>query len=1551
MAVIQTNNGNIVTSGSLIFATSQSNNFKVDGNTILFLTASKVGVGGNVAPVYSLDVTGDSNVTGNHRVGGNILADNNRNLFATAISSSNSVWVAGSVTATSFTGSFSGSIGTAAYASSSTNAQTASYLSGSIGIVTSLTSSGIYDTGNAFIGGNLTLAGNFTMQGSGSVVNITSSAVDIGTNIILINAYSPFQRYAGISAIDSGSSTPASSSILWDSLNNRWIFQGDAGIYGAIQSSSVMIGGPVSSIGNESLLTLNTIPKATTGLNIGNSLLTDNGTILNYSGTGFSASYITVANTISASTLASNTLSTNTAYATTVNATGITASGISGVTSITATGITASLLGTSSWSNNGVTSYTASYVNAGGITNGTLLNSVLPSQINVTGITASLLGTASWAINSVNNLVLTASANQTYYVEIASGVSGSQVTYTDSLLTFNPSTNVLMSPTISASVITASSLIGNTVVLNSTTYNSSSINTNIGSAFGGYSIINGGGNKISQLSIVAGTGTIPGTAQFSNINGNTVGIDSGGNLSASYNLYVNGSIIGNLTGSLLGTASLATNAASSSYSTTSSYARFSTTASYALNSLYPDITDINGQFVGIFNSNPASPLDVVGNICLSGMIINTASSATSGNSNFIGTGAGSNASMAFSSNFIGLNAGSGSTNANYSNFIGSAAGYNSPNTNYSNFIGALAGTQANNAAASNFFGFYAGHLSVYALNSNFIGYQSGLAAISASNSNFIGYNAGYQATNANNSIFIGYQSGYNDTVNNTLNTGSSILIGSNTLTNGKSNSISIGTGTSNTAIAQLNLGNLIWANGIYTGSTTYSQSVIGGKVGIGLTNPVNTFDVSGNISCSVITASLFLGSASYAYTSSWALNAVNGGTTLLTGSTYPITSSWSNNGVTSYTASYINAGGITNGTLLNSVLPSQINITGITASLLGTASWAINSITATTASYVNAGSITNGTLLNSVLPSQINITGITASLLGTASYASTASYAYTSSWALNAVNGGTTLVTASTYPITSSWSNNSVSSSFSTTSSWARVAATSSYTTYLPYPDITDISSSHFVGIANTTPNSTLDVVGNISLTGYIVNTASAIMPANSTFIGTNAGYSANAAVYSIFMGYQAGYGATNANNCNFLGYQAGYGNTSSVANNSFGYQAGYQAFGSSNSNFLGQGAGYQANNAVQSNFIGLNAGSNATNAQGSNFFGQNSGQAATNAQNSHFIGQTAGYGATNAANSIFIGNQAGYNDTVNNYSGNHSSILIGDYTLTNGFNDSIAIGRGTSNTTSNQCNIGNSLFINGIYSSTTTTSSAQIGVKVGIGIFNPTHALDVIGHVSASVFSGSLYGTASVALTSSYSATATNVYIQGGNSFGVAATIGTNDGNILSVKTNGSTRLTFDTGSTAGITASAIITPAVDATYTLGVAGARFKDFFSVQTTIGALFETGLKTEGIKEYPTGTVLIWEGGKLKPSYKELDARVAGVSQYGKDEPIIMGAEPVLVTGEVQEGDWLVTSNKEGHATGISMESSPLAIYGKVIAQSLQSGNGDSYIIKAMIRKI
>ena len=73
---------------------------------------------------------------------------------------------------------------------------------------------------------------------------------------------------------------------------------------------------------------------------------------------------------------------------------------------------------------------------------------------------------------------------------------------------------------------------------------------------------------------------------------------------------------------------------------------------------------------------------------------------------------------------------------------------------------------------------------------------------------------------------------------------------------------------------------------------------------------------------------------------------------------------------------------------------------------------------------------------------------------------------------------------------------------------------------------------------------------------------------------------------------------------------------------------------------------------------------------------------------------------------------------------------------------------------------------------------------------------------------------------------------------------------------------------------------------------------------------------------------------------------------GKDEPIVMGAEPVLVTGKVNVGDYIVTSDKIGH--GKSVKRGYLLkkdLFGKVIAQALESCDGDSNLIKCMIRKM
>lgn len=119
-----------------------------------------------------------------------------------------------------------------------------------------------------------------------------------------------------------------------------------------------------------------------------------------------------------------------------------------------------------------------------------------------------------------------------------------------------------------------------------------------------------------------------------------------------------------------------------------------------------------------------------------------------------------------------------------------------------------------------------------------------------------------------------------------------------------------------------------------------------------------------------------------------------------------------------------------------------------------------------------------------------------------------------------------------------------------------------------------------------------------------------------------------------------------------------------------------------------------------------------------------------------------------------------------------------------------------------------------------------------------------------------------------------------------------------------------------------------------------------------GAFLENGLKTDKIGAFPEGTVVTWKDGKCVQSYKDEDEFVMGVIKHGHDEPIILGAEPILVTGKVEEGDYLATSNKPGHCKavkrGLIFKKN---LFGKVIAQALESSNSESNLIKAMIRKM
>jgi hypothetical protein len=123
---------------------------------------------------------------------------------------------------------------------------------------------------------------------------------------------------------------------------------------------------------------------------------------------------------------------------------------------------------------------------------------------------------------------------------------------------------------------------------------------------------------------------------------------------------------------------------------------------------------------------------------------------------------------------------------------------------------------------------------------------------------------------------------------------------------------------------------------------------------------------------------------------------------------------------------------------------------------------------------------------------------------------------------------------------------------------------------------------------------------------------------------------------------------------------------------------------------------------------------------------------------------------------------------------------------------------------------------------STTNTERMRIlsDGNVGIGTTVPVAKLQVAGNISGSSFTSSIsnavgfLGTsswaqnvvsASFALTSSYINPSGNAFVQGGNSFGTTALLGTNDANSLAFETNGSTRMTINSGGQVGIGVSPV--------------------------------------------------------------------------------------------------------------------------------------------------
>jgi hypothetical protein len=151
---------------------------------------------------------------------------------------------------------------------------------GYVGIGNNSPSAKLDVNGSAVVSGSLTITQNLTVLGSSSIQYITSSQLNIANNLITVNTNTPGIRFGGLAVIDSGSSPQRSGSLLFDSQDNQWVFvhQNNAGAV----TSSILIMGPetYNNVGNETNLTTNRLPKSTNAEHIGDSNISDTGTVV-----------------------------------------------------------------------------------------------------------------------------------------------------------------------------------------------------------------------------------------------------------------------------------------------------------------------------------------------------------------------------------------------------------------------------------------------------------------------------------------------------------------------------------------------------------------------------------------------------------------------------------------------------------------------------------------------------------------------------------------------------------------------------------------------------------------------------------------------------------------------------------------------------------------------------------------------------------------------------------------------------------------------------------------------------------------------------------------------------------------------------------------------------------------------------------------------------------------------------------------------------------------------------------------------------------------------
>lgn len=146
-------------------------------------------------------------------------------------------------------------------------------------------------------------------------------------------------------------------------------------------------------------------------------------------------------------------------------------------------------------------------------------------------------------------------------------------------------------------------------------------------------------------------------------------------------------------------------------------------------------------------------------------------------------------------------------------------------------------------------------------------------------------------------------------------------------------------------------------------------------------------------------------------------------------------------------------------------------------------------------------------------------------------------------------------------------------------------------------------------------------------------------------------------------------------------------------------------------------------------------------------------------------------------------------------------------------------------------------------------------------------------------------------------------------------------------------------------------VEPHADRTHDIGKDSLRWRVVYCETLDSAGQHESNLQDleEPISQHPTGTVLSWKNGKNRPCTQFADHMRMGIAVLGQESPLIQGAEPVLCTGFVEEGDYLVTSEKEGHAVAIPRHIvKEQLLFDCVIGKALAGGEGESHLIKTWI---